>query len=88
MPCRGPFRRGGDCQERQGRGGQQCGEHALQRAGREQLPGLLRDAADQGCEGETGAGDDEGPLAAPEVSDSSTEQQEGAEGQGIRTRRK
>ena len=75
--------RKGDGQERQRRGGQQCGEHTLQGAGADQLPRLLRDAAEQGRGGKADGGHDEGPLAAPEIRDPSAKQQEGAEGQGV-----
>jgi hypothetical protein len=75
--------RKGDSQEGQRRRGQECSKDTLQGTGADQLPRLLRDAADQGRDGKADGGHDEGPLAAPEIRDPSAKQQEGAEGQGV-----
>ena len=73
----------GDGQDGQGGGRHQRGEPALQGAGGEEH-GLVDGQATEGRRaGEAEQPDDEHPLAAPEVGDPATEQQEAPEGQGV-----
>ena len=65
-------------------GREQCCEDALAGAGDEQFDTALRDAADAGGNREARHADDEGALAAPVVGDTSAEEQQRTERQGVR----
>ena len=74
----------GDGQDGQGGGRHECCEPALQGAGGEEHRFVDGQAAEGRRAGEAQQPDDEDPLAAREVGDPATEQQEAAEGEGVR----
>ena len=70
-------------QERQRRRCEQRCEDALQRTCSNQFPWLLRESADEGGNREACGGCDERSFPAPEIRDPATQQQEGAENEGV-----